>query len=64
VKIRVVGSEMFHADRQTDGWTDGETDFSNAPKNGHNYWRFGWYFNRKCLWRGTRSEVNLAVAML
>ena len=49
VKIRVVGSEMFHADRQTDGWTDGQTDFSNAPTNGHSYWRSGCYSNRKCL---------------
>ena len=32
MKIHVVGSETFPADGQTDGWTEGHTDFSNAPK--------------------------------
>jgi len=26
MKIRPVGAEWFHADRQTDGWTDRRTD--------------------------------------
>jgi hypothetical protein len=26
MKIRPVGAELFHADRGTDGWTDGRTD--------------------------------------
>ena len=40
IKIRPVGAELFHADRQTDGRTDGHDEadsrlsqFSNAPKN-------------------------------
>jgi hypothetical protein len=43
MKIRPVGAELFHADRQTDGRTEGQTDmtkltvtfrnFANAPKN-------------------------------
>ena len=44
MKIRPVGFELFHADRQTDRRTDGQTDamklivafrkFANAPKTG------------------------------
>jgi hypothetical protein len=44
MKIRPVGAELFHADRQTEGRTDGQTDvmklivafrnFANALKTG------------------------------
>jgi len=44
IKIRPVGNELFHADRQTEGPTDGQTgvmklivafhNFANAPKTG------------------------------
>jgi len=43
IKILPVGAEMFHADRRTKEWTDGQTDmtklmvafdkFVNAPTN-------------------------------
>jgi len=26
MKIRPVGSELFHADERTDGWTDGHNE--------------------------------------
>jgi len=38
MKIRPVGAELFHADRQTDSWTDMTEliahfqNFANAPK--------------------------------
>jgi len=28
VNICPVGAELFHADRQTDGWTEGKTDMT------------------------------------
>jgi hypothetical protein len=42
MKIRPVGAELFEADRQTDGRTDGTKllvafrNFANAPKNENN----------------------------
>ena len=41
IKIRPVGYEFFHANRQTDGQTDMKTlivsfrNFANAPKNAY-----------------------------
>jgi len=40
MKIRPLGAELFHADGQTDGRTDGQIivafrNFANAPKNSH-----------------------------
>ena len=63
VKIRVVGFEMFNVERQTDGWADGQTDFSNAPKTVT--FPEDWHvipIGNSCA-RGICSEVNLAVAM-
>jgi len=47
MKIRSLGAELFHVDRQTDGRTDGRTDVTkpivafrnsaNAPKNEARY---------------------------
>jgi hypothetical protein len=39
IKIRPVGTELFHAERSTDGWTDMTNlivafrNFPNAPEN-------------------------------
>jgi len=48
MKIHLVGTELFHADRRTDGRTDGRTEmttlifafrnFANAANNGHLNW--------------------------
>jgi len=43
MKIHPVGAELFHADRQADGWTDMTKlivtfrNFVNAPKKGINW---------------------------
>jgi hypothetical protein len=47
MKIRLVGVELFCADRQTDGQTDTTKlivafrNFANAPKNVTRSWRKG-----------------------
>jgi len=60
MKIRTVGVELFHADRQTERQTDGQTDlmklilafrkFANAPDTG---------FDKAPKVRPTSSELTL-----
>jgi len=64
VKIRVVGSEMLHADRQTDGWMVRQTGFLTRLKRATITEDLDVIPIKNACARGIPSELNLAVAML